>query len=159
MIKPDSLRAHLTNAIANLPRDPDRLLIFIDEGTLCATFSPCLSYEWRYTLHVIFTEFSGDPDAIMIALLAWVHDHESTLLLNPEQQTAIQFEADILTNNSIDFAIKLPLRESVVVSVREGGGYDAKHIAEPALENAYTAKAWSVYGGSELLCQWGVRER
>ena len=158
MIKPDDLRTHLTQALPNLSRDPDRLLVFIDQGTLGATFSPNLSFEWRYTLNLIFTDFAGDPDAIMIALLAWIHDNQSNLLLNPDQQNAIQFEAEILNNTALDLSIKLPLTERVVVKERAGGGQSVVHAPEPLLETPYTAKQWAVYAGDELLCQWNVRD-
>ena len=157
MIKPDSLRTHLTQALPQLSRDPDRLLLFIDQGTLAASFSPNLSFEWRYTLNLIVTDFAGDPDGLMIALLAWVHDNQSDLLLNPDQHNAIQFEAEILNNTALDLSIKLPLTERVVVKERDGGGQSVVHAPEPMLETAYTAKQWAVYAGDALVCQWNVR--
>ena len=37
MYKPNSLRKHLTAANPDLKRDPDKLLVFADEGRLIAT--------------------------------------------------------------------------------------------------------------------------
>ncbi|TWR01367.1 phage tail protein, partial [Xanthomonas vasicola] len=49
MIKPASLRAHLVAALPDLARDADRLLVFIDAGSLVSTYQPGLSFEYQYT--------------------------------------------------------------------------------------------------------------
>ncbi|MCF5922874.1 phage tail protein, partial [Xanthomonas perforans] len=55
MIKPASLRAHLVAALPDLARDADRLLVFIDAGSLVSTVQPGLSFEYQYTLNLILT--------------------------------------------------------------------------------------------------------
>ena len=40
MYKPNSLRQHLAAAIPELQRDPDRLLVFADEGNVVASLPP-----------------------------------------------------------------------------------------------------------------------
>ena len=45
MNKPDSLRAHLLAAIPELKHNPDRLLIFIDNGKIRCTGAAGLSFE------------------------------------------------------------------------------------------------------------------
>ena len=46
MRKPDSLRSHLLNAVKELQRDPDRLLIFTDKGNVRCTMANGLSFEY-----------------------------------------------------------------------------------------------------------------
>ena len=44
MNKPDSLRDHLLSTIAELKHNPDRLLIFIDNGKVRCTAAASLSF-------------------------------------------------------------------------------------------------------------------
>lgn len=54
-----------------------------------------LSFEYRYKLNVIITDYIGDPDAIMVPLLAWITVHQHELLGNPDmRKTGIGFEVD-----------------------------------------------------------------
>lgn len=83
MIKPASLRAHLVAALPDLARDADRLLVFIDAGSLVSTFQPGLSFEYQYTLNLIVADYAGHPDSVMLPLLEWVQVNQSELLSNP----------------------------------------------------------------------------
>lgn len=63
MNKPSSLRSHLLAAVPELRHNPDRLLIFIDQGRMRSTAAPGLSFEYSYTLNLIFTDYAGHPGA------------------------------------------------------------------------------------------------
>ena len=140
MFKPASLRAFLTSANPELARDPDRLLVFIDEGSLQATLAPGLSFEYSYTLNLILTDYAGHPDAIMVPLLIWVRQHQSELLANPDNRDKISFEADILANDAVDLSIKIPLTERVGVHPRTTGtGHAITHYPEPQYETTTDA--------------------
>jgi len=156
VIKPQSLRDYLTAAIPELARDPDRLLVFIKEGNLVATFAPGLSFEYRYTLHLIVTDFASHPDAVMIPLLVWLARHQSELLANPDLRERIAFDAELLANDKVDLELKLPLTERVGVHPRAGGGYDVEHYPEPELESALSATRWDVYLKDEWIGGWDV---
>lgn len=134
MIKPASLRAHLVAALPDLARDADRLLVFIDAGSSVSTFQPGLSFEYQYTLNLIVTDYAGHPDSVMLPLLEWVQVNQSELLSNPARRGDITFEADILANDAVDLSIKLPLTERVVVTVKDGGGYDMTHAPKPVID-------------------------
>lgn len=67
--KPQSLRAHLLAAIPELCRDPDRILIFVDEGAVRSTMANGLSFEYVYTLTMILTDYAGDLAAVSIPVL------------------------------------------------------------------------------------------
>ena len=45
MKKPHALREYLLNAIPDLPQDPDRLLIFANDGKLMSTAANGYSFE------------------------------------------------------------------------------------------------------------------
>lgn len=154
MIKPDSLRAHLTAALPELKRDPDKLLVFVDRGSLVSTLAPGLSFEYRYTLNLILTDYAGHPDAVMVPLLVWLATHQPELLANPSLREQIAFEADLLANDKVDLDIKLPLTERVGVHPRAGSGYDVEHYPEPQLEANLEAARWEVYIKDELVASW-----
>lgn len=154
MIKPDSLRAQLTAALPELARDPDKLLVFIDRGSLVGTYAAGLSFEYRYTLNLILTDYAGHPDAVMVPLLIWVAQHQQELLSNPARREQIAFEADLLDNHKVDLSITLPLTERVGVHAREAGGYDIQHYPEPQLEPFLPAEHWELYLKGELLATW-----
>lgn len=135
MNKPNSLRAHLLAAVPELRQNPDRLLVFIDDGKLRSTAAPGLSFEYSYTLNLIFTDYAGHPDAIAIPLLAWVLEHQSELMTNLEKsKDAIQFVVDVLANDKVDLSFTLPLTERVIVKRLEDGSLSVTHVAEPPLE-------------------------
>lgn len=135
MIKPASLRAAITAAAPELKTDPDKLLVFVDQGKVVATGTVSLSFEYRYTLNLILTDFAGDADAVMVALLAWVKLNQSELVENAEQRkNGISFEVDHLNNSTCDLSITLALTEAVKVTQDAAGAYQVKHAQEPVPE-------------------------
>lgn len=159
MIKPESLREHITAAVPELRRNPDALLIFVENGAIVAAGVPgdgSLSFEYRYQLTMILTDFAAHPDSIMVPLIAWLHVHQPDLLHNFDRHGSIGFEAEVIANDKIDLTIKLPLTERVGVHpIAGGGGYNVEHYPEPpVIEPAYTAGHWRVYAGGELLAEW-----
>ncbi len=132
MNKPNSLRDHLLAADTTLAQNPERLLVFIDEGNIRATAAPGLSFEWLYTLNIIITDYAGHPDNIAIPLLAWLRRNQPDLLTNIEKgKDAIGFEADILGNDKVDLSITLPLTERVIVKRLPDESLEVTHPPEP----------------------------
>lgn len=157
MRKPASLRAALVAALPDLARDPERLLVFIDAGSVQSTCAPGLSYETAYTLNLILTDFAGDPLVVWVAVLIWARVHQSELLDNPDRrQAGITFEADILDHDSCDLSIKLQLTERVIVKDLGNGKLDITIADEPQPEAPLTAAHWDVYLRDELLASWDV---
>lgn len=132
MNKPNSLRDHLLAADPTLAQNPERLLVFIDEGNIRATAAPGLSFEWLYTLNIIITDYAGHPDNIAIPLLAWLRRNQPDLLTNIEKgKDAIGFEADILGNDKVDLSITMPLTERVIVKRLPDESLEVTHPPEP----------------------------
>lgn len=146
MKKPASLRAALVAANPTMANDPDKLLVFIDAGNLLATYAPGLSYEYAYTLNLILTDYTGDPNAVMVPLLMWVRDNQSELMDNPDKRRdGITFEADIVDNDRCDLSIKLQLTERVIVTQGDGGVLTIVHADEPQSEALLAAEHWQLY--------------
>jgi hypothetical protein len=47
---------------------------------------------------------------------------------------AIRFEAEIISADSVDLSITLPLTERVLVTLNEAGNYITEHVGEPVPE-------------------------
>lgn len=165
MLKPDSLRAALTAAIADLRTDPKRLSMFIDKGSLRATAAPGLSFEYRYTLQLLLLDFAGHPDQVMVPLIAWLFVHQNELLANPDKsRDGIGFKAELLDSGRVDLEIELALTERVRVQRRQDGGFDVTHLPEPPIEDRYpipldadgnaVARLWHLFNGGEEMLRW-----
>lgn len=158
MNKPNSLRDHLLASVPELHKSPDRMLVFIDNGTIRSTAAPGLSFEYGYTLNVILTDYAGHPDAVAIPLLAWLRVNQPELLTNLEKgKTAIAFEADVLDNSKVDLSLKLPLTERVIVKKQPDGSLQVSHPDEPELfEETFTLDGLRLETpGGEVIAQWG----
>jgi hypothetical protein len=155
MYKPASLRAHLTAANPDLKQNPDKLLVFADEGHAVATGTVSLSFEYQYKLNIIITDYAGDADAIMVPLLAWVRVHQLDLIEHPEKRkTGIAFEVDFNNQETVDLSIKLALTERVIVTPGADGRLDVKHLPEPQPTPVYSDQFWTLYQGDSLLAEW-----
>ena len=132
MKKPNQLRAHLLSALPELAKNPDRLLIFVDEGRMVNTLANGLSFEYRYQLNIIITDFSEDMAAVAVAVYAWLRENQSELMANLDKaKDGVKFVADILDNRKVDLSITLPLTERVIVKEQDGQAM-INYPAEPA---------------------------
>ncbi|ACO73403.1 hypothetical protein LHK_02593 [Laribacter hongkongensis HLHK9] len=118
MDKPARLRAALKAALPELANRPDALQLFVESGRLAATAGASLSWEYRYTLVVLVTDYTGSPDPVMLTLLTWLRQHQPDLLQNRERlQDGLRFDVDILKHGCVDLQVKLKLTERVIVTV------------------------------------------
>lgn len=165
MKKPDELRALLASSVPELKRNPERLLVFIDAGTIKSTAVRGLSFVYAYTLNLIITDFAKDPDIIIVPMLAWLRTNQPDLFLNAKnQEDGISFEADIINSKSIDLSIKIKLTESVRVAIdpkpNKPGDYLASitHLAEPPIaETRPEIEHWSLVIEGETVAEWDAR--
>lgn len=143
MNKPDSVRAAIVAAYPALASEPEKLTVFIDNGSIAATGTVSASFEYRYQLHILVLDFAGDADVVMIALIEWARTNQPDLVTNADQRASgITFEADILNNATCDLSIKMQLTESVVVKTNAAGERTIKHV-DDSLEIDWTARPWT----------------
>lgn len=161
MYKPDSLRTFLVAAIPELARDPDRLSVYIDTGSIVSGMAQGLSWEYRYTLRLIITDFALDPDALMAPLIAWMRVNQPDTMANPDLAArAINFEADILSDATVDVAIALQLTERAICKPNADGSYTVTHPPEPQPEAPLPEpQHWQLYiertgEAAELAAEW-----
>ena len=148
MNKPASLRRALTAAIPSLEAEPDKLAVFLDEGSIVATGTRSLSFEYRYTAHALVMDFAGDADTVFVALVEWVRTNQPDLVTNPDEAgNGIAFEVDILNHTSVDISIKLALTESVVVTTEPNGSRVIEHVDDREVGAAevltWVAQPWT----------------
>ncbi|MFZ6772319.1 phage tail protein [Undibacterium sp. SXout7W] len=155
MYKPNSLRAHLTAAIPDLKRNPDKLLVFADKGSLHTTRTASRSFEYAYVLNIIVTDYGGEEDALMVPLLDWITVHQADLLGNEDKSKGIRFMVDFNNHNSVDISLELNMTERVIVQ-QTGHQLNITHAGEIAPTPDYAAPYWQLYSGSNLLAEWQV---
>lgn len=155
MIKPGSLRAHLTTALPELARDPERLMMFVTQGGVQATGTAALSWQYSYTLRLVFLDWTLHADAVMAPLLAWLKIHQYDLLANPDRK-GIRFEVEYLSTQAMDMVIDLDLTECVLARPRDGvpGGLDLHHLDDTPPLHMQKDELWSVFIRGEQVAQW-----
>lgn len=143
MNKPQSLRKALNNAVSYVRDNPDRLHMFVDSGSLVATSAASVSWEYRYTLNIIVTDFAGDQNLLMAPILFWLIDNQPDALQNPaEREKLFTFEVDILGNDRCDLSLNLKLTERVIA--REVDGVmQVEAVPEPEVPEEF----WAVSRG------------
>lgn len=143
MNKPQSLRLALNKSVAYVAENPDRLHLFVDNGQLIATSAASMSWEYRYTLNVVITDFTGDQNLLMAPVLFWLRENQPDALQNSAaRETLFSFEVDILGNDRCDISISLKLTERVVATVTNG-----KTCIEAVAEPETPEEFWTVKNG------------
>ncbi|VDR25940.1 P2 phage tail completion protein R (GpR) [Raoultella terrigena] len=84
MQKPNSLRKALTDAVPVLRTNPDMLHLRLDDGNNTATLARSLSYEKRYTLNVVVTDFTDDIDLLFVPIMAWLRVNQPDIMTTDE---------------------------------------------------------------------------
>ncbi|MDY0902014.1 phage tail protein [Pantoea agglomerans] len=141
MNKPQSLRSALNKSVPYVAENPDRLHLFVDSGQLVATSAASLSWEYRYTLNVVITDFTGDQNLLMAPVLLWLRENQPDAMQNSEaREKLFSFEVDILANDRCDISMDLKLTERVIATVENGKAH-IEAVPEPdAPEEFWTVK-------------------
>lgn len=155
MKKPQLLKDFLLSTITDLQHNPDRLLIFVDDGKIRNTLATGLSFEYEYTLTLVLTDYVGDLATVSVPLFDWLRIHQSEILANLDKvHQGISFEAEILNHDSVDLVIKIPLTERAVVK-RQNQKITIDYPAEPQYQTAETAKQVIMHDtDGSVLASW-----
>jgi hypothetical protein len=143
MNKPQSLRSALNKSVPYVAENPDRLHLFVDSGQLVATSAASLSWEYRYTLNVVITDFTGDQNLLMAPVLLWLWENQPDALQNSEaRERLFSFEVDILANDRCDISMDLKLTERVIATIEDGKAH-IEAVPEPDVPEEF----WAVKRG------------
>lgn len=129
MRKALSLRTAITEALPEFATDPDRLRIWVEDGTVRSTQSPSLSFGFTYRLNVLLEEARSDIALLALAVTRWLRINQPDLLR--PGGVGFDFECDILDNSTSDILLQLDLTENVAVAPREEGGWSLDYLPEP----------------------------
>lgn len=153
MLKPNSLRKALTDAVPVLNTNPDMLRVFIDKGNNTATLAASLSFEKRYTLNVVVTDFTDDIDLLFVPVMAWLRVNQPDIMTTDEgRKKGFTWYADINNDSSIDVSISLLLTERTLVKEVDGALH-VENIPEPPLPEP-VARPVEMWSGGELVSKW-----
>lgn len=157
MLKPQQLRAEITSCLQWLQRNPESLQVRVQGGSIAATLATSLSHEYSYTLNLLFLDYTGDLDLIVVPIQAWLRENQPDIMATAEKRrTGFTFATDFNNDGSYDFSVSLQLTERVVVKEQDGGALHVKHLPEPPLpENVTRPLQLFVHG--ELVSEWNER--
>jgi len=108
---------------------PEQLTVWAEKGSVEIEANGEPSFLYRYEIRVLVTDFPEHIDALMLPILAWVHQQQPDLLLNPDSNKKISFEADILSDDTADILITIPVWERVII-ISLNGATTVKHLPE-----------------------------
>ncbi|STV26176.1 phage tail completion protein R [Klebsiella pneumoniae] len=78
---------------------------------------------------MLAVDFPGQVDDLMLPIMAWVWHYQPDLLLNPDNNRKVEFDADIISDDMADVLFKVPVWERVMVEIVNGKPV-ATHLAE-----------------------------
>ncbi|WP_422086388.1 phage tail protein [Variovorax sp.] len=156
MKKPQLLRDHITRACPDLATNPEKLTVFVERGSIVHTGTPALSFEYRYTLNIVVTDWAGSTDVLVVPVVAWLKRHQPDIFDNPERrQKAFRFEVEIIDHATSDLGFEIDLTETVAVAGGTVEGVNrltTRHIGEPVL-----AGAEPVSSLLDLAAEWRIQ--
>lgn len=153
MLKPKSLRNALYEAVPVLKANPDMLRIFIDSGAIAATLATSLSFENRYTLNVVVTDYTGDLDLLLVPVGAWLRENQpDTMTTDEGKKHGFTYIADINSNDSVDVSISLRLTERTLVKEVDRALH-VLHLPEPPPPMP-VERPIKLYINGELVSEW-----
>jgi len=129
MKKAQGLRAAIVAQLPEFETEPDRLKIWVEDGSASCTLTPDESFQISYRLNVLLVEMRSDIALLALAVFRWLRVNQPDLMVPPA--TGFSFEADVLDNKTADIVLQLDLDECVAVTPREDGGSDLNYLDEP----------------------------
>lgn len=116
MLKPASLRKALFKSVPLLRDNPDMLHMYVDGGTINATLATSLSFENRYTLDIVVTDYTGDINLLIVPVNVWLREHQPDIMTTEEgKKRGFTYVADINSDDSKDVRMSLLLTERTIV--------------------------------------------
>ena len=130
MQKPTSLRKALMSALPELRDQPDRLVIWVEDGAVRCRETPDHGFAFEYPLAILISEASTDIAIIAHAVNRWLRVNQPDRL-TAGQGDSYKFEADILDNATADIALTIQLTEDIKVAEMPDGSWSIDYLVEP----------------------------
>ncbi|MDU3810688.1 phage tail protein [Klebsiella grimontii] len=129
MKKAELLRAALIASNTWCKANPELITVWVEKGHIQIEATGEASFMYHYTIQVLAMDFPDQIDDLMLPLLAWVWQQQPDLLLNPDNNRKVEFDADIVNDDVADILFKVPVWERVMVT-DDNGTLKAEHLAE-----------------------------
>ena len=129
MKKAELLREALIAANTWCKANPELITVWVEKGSIETQATGEPSFMYRYTIQVLAVNFPGQVDDLMLPIMAWVWHYQPDLLLNPDNNRKVEFDADIISDDMADVLFKVPVWERVMVE-NVNGKPVATHLTE-----------------------------
>lgn len=129
MKKAELLREALIAANTWCKANPELITVWVEKGSIETQATGEPSFMYHYTIQVLAVDFPGQVDDLMLPIMAWVWHYQPDLLLNPDNNRKVEFDADIISDDMADVLFKVPVWERVMVE-NVNGKPVATHLAE-----------------------------
>lgn len=129
MKKAELLREALIAANTWCKANPELITVWVEKGSIETQATGEPSFMYRYTIQVLAVDFPGQVDDLMLPIMEWVWHYQPDLLINPDNNRKVEFDADIISDDMADVLFKVPVWERVMVE-NVNGKPVATHLAE-----------------------------
>lgn len=129
MKKPDTLRKAIQDAVSEFASEPDRLRLWVEEGSVRCYGTGSLSFGMQYRLNILLVEASSNVALIVLPIVRWLQVNQPDMLA--PNTDGFGFEADILDNGSCDLLFRMDLMENIDAVLQEDGSTNLTYLAEP----------------------------
>lgn len=149
MNKLQKLRSYLLKTVPLLARNPDKLLVFAEQGDISnSPREEHLSFEYSYTATLVLTDFGADIDTVTVPIIAWLKKNQP----DRGERKAMDFNAEILSNEEVDIEIRITLTEFVKVSDNGDDTVSTEHLGDPIYignfsETGDPIREWDIHNG------------
>lgn len=152
MLKQRLLRDFLRTNVDYLTRNPEKLRVEVENGSVAGGLAASLSHLHRYTATVLIMDWDGNTHVLMTLLSMWIRTHEPGILATQEaQKEGVTYVIQDLDNNLNDIKIWIKLSERVVVK-NEGQTMTVTPMDEPPLPYGET-DPWLLCDGDGRIVQ------
>lgn len=142
MKKPNQLRKILEQSHPDFVKNPDHLQLYVDGGQIVSTGAASFSFEYRYTLNVVVTDYAGDIATLIVPMMAYLRTNQPEILENPQiRENAFKFQVDYNNNNTADISFEIQLTERVV-SKKDGNNVQIHYAKEPVWDEPTRVKVY-----------------
>lgn len=136
MKKPDLLRAAIVALYPEFARNPDKLAMWVENGSVRATSNGQRGFAWEYQLTVVAEDFAREPEGLFFTVVDWLRTHQPDV--TQPNAPGFPFEVDVNDDKSFDVKMILPLREVVTATPvapteAHAGGWQIEVQPEPVL--------------------------
>jgi len=129
MLKIDTLRAAISDAVPEIKAEPSRLAMWVEHGSAQMRQTGTLAFGYKFRLNALLQELVTDVSVVSLAIFIWLQVNQPELLAPGADGFA--FDVDILDNASADVLFQLDLTQDVTVAPQPDGTFALRDLPEP----------------------------